>query len=63
MGHWSDYFQKIYLINLDSRPDRLEHATRELSKYHIRFERFPAIKVLESKFPKTSGRLSCTKAG
>lgn len=37
-----NYFNKIYLINLPSRPDRLQKATQELGAYSIPFEVFPA---------------------
>lgn len=33
------------VMNLDSRPDRLEQVTQELSSQGIVFERFPAIKM------------------
>jgi|GEM_PF-828221 GR25 family glycosyltransferase involved in LPS biosynthesis len=37
-----EYFDKTYLINLDSRPDRLEESKAECTKYGITFERFRA---------------------
>jgi GR25 family glycosyltransferase involved in LPS biosynthesis len=45
MANPFDRFDKIYLINLDSRPDRLELANKELERAGIleRTERFPAI--------------------
>lgn len=41
-----DYFDEIYCINLDSRPDRWEHAKKEFSKVNIldRVKRYSAIK-------------------
>jgi GR25 family glycosyltransferase involved in LPS biosynthesis len=38
----NDYFEKIYLINLDSRPDRFEKADQELKKADIKYSRYPA---------------------
>jgi hypothetical protein len=38
-----NFFQKIYYINLDSRPDRREHTEKLFEKYNIQAERFPAI--------------------
>ncbi|MBI2742402.1 MAG: glycosyltransferase family 25 protein [Chlamydiales bacterium] len=42
----SSYFKnidQIYLINLDQRPEKLEHCKRELSPYGIYPQRFPAV--------------------
>lgn len=36
-------FNNAFLINLDSRKDRLEHATAELNKINIKFSRFKAV--------------------
>jgi len=36
-------FDHTYLINLDKRPDRLQHASLQLSTLSIEYERFPAI--------------------
>jgi hypothetical protein len=44
MHHWSSFFQRIFLINLPERTDRLLIASAELDKYAIPFEVFPAIK-------------------
>lgn len=39
-----DYFDKVYLINLDRRPDRLENFKKEVEKYNLgEFERIPAV--------------------
>ncbi len=43
----------IFLINLDTRPDRLIHAVDEFSKINKTFERFPAIK-------NEQGHIGCT---
>ncbi|MGD0856549.1 MAG: glycosyltransferase family 25 protein, partial [Dehalococcoidia bacterium] len=37
-----EYFDRTYLINLDSRKDRLEESLIECNKYGIKFERFRA---------------------
>jgi len=42
--NWNDYFDKIYVINLPERTDRLKQATEELGKYGIPFEVWPGIK-------------------
>lgn len=34
---------KTFVINLDSRPDKLKSAAEQLNKYNIEFERFPAV--------------------
>ena len=39
-----DYFNKVYLINLDRRPDRLENFKKEVEKYNLgEFERISAV--------------------
>lgn len=40
----NDFFEKVYVINLDSRPDRLAIADCFLKEQGIKYERFPAIK-------------------
>ena len=39
-----NYFDKIFCINLDSRPDRWESAKSEFVKHNLDVERIPAIK-------------------
>lgn len=39
----NDYFDEIYCINLNKRPDRWETVQREFSKHHLGVTRFPAI--------------------
>lgn len=38
-----NFFKRIYLINLDSRKDKLERATKNLNELNIYAERFPAV--------------------
>jgi hypothetical protein len=39
-----DYFDKVYLINLDKRPDRLENFKKEVEKFNLgEFERISAV--------------------
>lgn len=40
---WANFFDKIYVINLAKRTDRMEQAKNQLDKYNIPFERFEAI--------------------
>jgi GR25 family glycosyltransferase involved in LPS biosynthesis len=47
MNNPFDFFDKIYYINLDSRPDRREETEKELSKYGIKAERWPATRISE----------------
>lgn len=57
------YFDAIFLINLDRRPDRLEKAKKELFKYNINdFYRYPAIdgKDIDYRGPLNAGQLGCT---
>lgn len=42
-GTWTKAMDKIYLINLAKRKDRLESATKQLNQYGIPFERVEAI--------------------
>ena len=41
---WFENFDKIFLINLPERTDRLQQATEELNKHGIPFELVPAFK-------------------
>ncbi len=41
-----NFFDKVFLINLDSRPDRLKVADCHLKEQGIEYERFPAIQNL-----------------
>lgn len=40
---WQDFFDKIYVINLKKRIDRLIEVTEEMAKYNIDFELVTAI--------------------
>lgn len=44
---WTDYFDKIYVINLAKRTDRMQQAKEQLDKYSIPFERWEAIENLD----------------
>ena len=50
-----DRFDKVYCVNLDRRPDRLENFKKEVEKYNLgEFERFSAYdsnKLDVSKYP------------
>jgi len=40
---WTDFFDKIYVVNLAKRTDRMQQAKEQLEKYNIPFERFEAV--------------------
>lgn len=40
---WTNFFDKIYVINLAKRTDRMQQAIEQLTKYNIPFERWEAI--------------------
>lgn len=42
-----NFFDKIFYINLDDRPERRLHIENELEKYGIIAERFPAIQLTQ----------------
>jgi hypothetical protein len=42
-----NFFDKIFYINLDDRPERKLHIENELEKYGIVAERFPAIQLTQ----------------
>jgi GR25 family glycosyltransferase involved in LPS biosynthesis len=46
----NNFFEKIYLLNLDKRSDKLEIVSKKLKKRNINFERFSAIDGSLSKF-------------
>lgn len=39
----NDIFSKVYVVNLDRRPDRMRSVSDELNKNNIKFERFSAV--------------------
>lgn len=47
----NDIFERIVVINLDSRPDRLEVFDAQAKKYDIDYIRFPAIPAHEQLIP------------
>lgn len=46
---WTNYFDKIFLINLPNRFDRLALSYNELSKYGIQYELVRAIKHIDGR--------------
>lgn len=44
-----EFFKEAYYINLDDRPDRVEHTTQELGKYGLTdfIKRYSAVKAVE----------------
>lgn len=40
---WTNFFDKIFLVNLAKRTDRLQQAADQLGKYNIPFERIEAV--------------------
>jgi GR25 family glycosyltransferase involved in LPS biosynthesis len=63
MNNPFDFFDKIFIINLDYRKDRLEKCISEFSKYEInsKITRFPAIqlKYEDGSSDKFLGRCGC----
>lgn len=45
MGNPFDFFDKIFYINLDSRPDRRVLMEEQFRKFGIKAERFPAVNL------------------
>jgi GR25 family glycosyltransferase involved in LPS biosynthesis len=56
----NEYFDKVVVINLDKRTDRLEKISKQLDELGIVFERFSAIDGT-SKDPITAGTMSHTQ--
>ncbi len=44
----NDYFDKVYLINLDRRKDRMERMEKRLSSLGIEYDRVPAIDATQN---------------
>ena len=62
MKNLNEYFDKIYCINLDRRPDRWEKCSKLFDKYGIVVDRFPAIdkeKIANNGSNITNGQLAC----
>lgn len=58
----NDYFDKVVVINLDKRTDRLEKISKQLDELGITFERFSAIDgKAEGIDPITAGTMSHQK--
>lgn len=55
-------FNDAFLINLDSRPDRLDHSTKELNKVNIKFSRFPGLVFKDRGKYKSIGRRGCAES-
>lgn len=49
----NDIFDRIVVINLDSRSDRLEEFDKQAKKYDIEYIRFPAVVANPPKLPPT----------
>ncbi len=53
----NNFFDKIFVINLDERTDRWEHAQAEFKKFNItNYERFPAIRLTELPDPNLTSK-------
>ena len=61
MKKLNEYFDKIYCINLDRRPDRWEKISQLFNRDGINVERFSAIdkEKIENRSPITTGQLAC----
>lgn len=55
----NDYFDKVYVINLDRRPDRMEKIAYDLKQLGIEFERFSAYDAVKENIEPYMG---CTKS-
>lgn len=49
----NEIFDRIVVINLDSRPDRLEAFDEQAKKFGIKYERFPAVIANPPSLPPT----------
>lgn len=60
----NDYFDKIYCVNLDRRPDRWEEAKEEIEKHNLKVERFSGVNGNVDNIVKlngaTDGDVGCT---
>lgn len=48
MNRWVDFFDAIYLINLDKRMDRYSDSLIQLQEYEIPFKRISAVEDIEN---------------
>jgi GR25 family glycosyltransferase involved in LPS biosynthesis len=55
----NSFFDKVFVINLDRRPDRLESITRRLDSLGIEFERLQAVDGVDNYHPAIS---ACAKS-
>lgn len=55
-------FNDAFLINLDSRLDRLDHSTKELNKVNIKFTRFPGLIFKDKGKYGSIGRRGCAES-
>lgn len=67
MSYLNSFFDKIYCINLDKRPDRWKAASEQFNKYGIQVERVSAVDGEKSKYFLNSGlnrgNLKCGQVG
>ena len=62
MKKLNEYFDKIYCINLDRRPDRKQKCNEQFERIELDVEFFSAIdkeKILENRSNITTGQLAC----
>ena len=58
----NDYFDAVYVINLDRRTDRMERLDTQLKNLGIEYERFSAVDALKENIPPyIAGKLSHQK--
>ena len=58
----NDYFDAVYVINLDRRTDRMERLDTQLKNLGIEYKRFSAVDALEENIPPyIAGKLSHQK--
>ncbi len=58
---FNDYFDKVYVINLKKREDRLNLVTNEMCKHRIFFERYDAVdgQLLQTELKLRKGVVGC----
>ena len=55
-------FNDAYLINLDSRIDRLNHSSNQLNKINIKFKRYPGLIFNDRGKYLSTGKRGCTES-